>query len=106
VEGQGARLVVVDPSQATVPIPDTDEVRLTAVVPSAWPTSCDRHPNDCSIGLRVDYCSSSVLSRATPRPGRRRCWMYSRSLSSKSGTTEAIRRPRHRSSTKLRPSTP
>lgn len=34
---------------------------MTPVVPSEWPKACRRNPNDCSIGLRIDYCASSIL---------------------------------------------
>jgi competence protein ComEC len=57
----GAKVTVVDPDHRTVPIPSSDEVTLTAIVPSAWPSQCDADPNDCSIGLRIDYCDSSIL---------------------------------------------
>jgi competence protein ComEC len=36
-------------------------LRLAAVVPTAWPASCAGDPNECSIGLRIDDCASSVL---------------------------------------------
>jgi competence protein ComEC len=36
-------------------------VRVKAVVPKVWPPSCSHDANDCSIGLRIDYCGSSVL---------------------------------------------
>jgi competence protein ComEC len=58
---RGAPLEVVDPDRATVPLPDSSDVKLTAVVPGAWPPSCTHDPNECSIGLRIDFCSSSVL---------------------------------------------
>lgn len=52
---------VVDPERRHVPITDSDNVKLRAIVPDAWPKSCRRTANDCSIGLRIDYCRSSVL---------------------------------------------
>ena len=61
VVAEGATITVVAPGAARVPLPDSAEVRLRAVVPAAWPASCSAHPNDCSIGLRIDYCRSSVL---------------------------------------------
>ncbi len=52
---------VVDPTHPGSPLPSSPLVSLTAIVPPKWPGSCARDPNDCSIGLRIDYCSSSVL---------------------------------------------
>ncbi|MDQ3224815.1 MAG: MBL fold metallo-hydrolase [Gemmatimonadota bacterium] len=52
---------VVDPAARTVPLEGTDGVSLAAVVPAEWPEDCSREPNECSIGLRIDYCASSVL---------------------------------------------
>jgi competence protein ComEC len=34
---------------------------MTPILPRKWIAECDDDPNDCSIGLRIDYCSSSVL---------------------------------------------
>jgi competence protein ComEC len=36
-------------------------VNFTAIVPAGWPSTCPGDPNACSIGLRVDYCKSSIL---------------------------------------------
>ncbi|MBW2459643.1 MAG: MBL fold metallo-hydrolase, partial [Deltaproteobacteria bacterium] len=58
---RGAPVTVVDPSHPSSPLPSSASVTITAVVPESWPGRCDRHINDCSIGLRIDYCSSSVL---------------------------------------------
>jgi competence protein ComEC len=60
---RGTELHVVDPEHPVVPLASTDAVRLTAVVPKRWPysTCATPHVNDCSIGLRVDVCRSSVL---------------------------------------------
>jgi competence protein ComEC len=60
-EKHGTRVAVVHPENTGVPLPSTPEVRLTSVVPEQWPADCHRHPNDCSIGLRLDYCRSSVV---------------------------------------------
>ena len=51
---------VVDPEDVALPIGATD-VRLTAIVPPTWPGSCAHDANECSIGLRIDFCSSSIL---------------------------------------------
>ena len=55
------KVVVVDPSHVGSPIADAAGVRFTPIVPHAWPPRCGDEPNDCSIGLRIDYCKSSVL---------------------------------------------
>lgn len=57
----GAARRIVDPEHTEVPIPDSPDLKLTTVLPSAWPPSCAHDPNECSIGLRVDFCASSVL---------------------------------------------
>ena len=58
---RGTSRRVVNPEHLDVPIPNSPEVRLTSIVPPAWPGSCVHDENECSIGLRIDYCSSSVL---------------------------------------------
>ncbi len=60
-EERGASVSVVDPSNATVPLAASADLRLSAIVPPAWPPSCSHDANECSIGLRIDYCASSVL---------------------------------------------
>ncbi len=55
------RFDVVDPDHTEVPIPSSPDVKLTAIVPPAWPPACSHDPNECSIALRIDFCSSSVL---------------------------------------------
>ncbi len=57
----GAALAIVDPEHSAVPLRSTENVKLTAIVPSTWPEACEHDANDCSIGLRIDYCQSSVL---------------------------------------------
>jgi competence protein ComEC len=57
----GATIRVVDPEHLDVPMPSSAELKLTAVVPPVWPPSCSHDPNECSIGLRIDFCASSVL---------------------------------------------
>lgn len=39
----------------------TDDLTLAPIVPRIAPSVCARDPNDCSIGLRIGWCSSSVL---------------------------------------------
>jgi competence protein ComEC len=60
-EDRGTHVRVVDPENADVPIPNSDGLKITPIVPPAWPPSCAHDPNECSIGLRIDFCSSSVL---------------------------------------------
>ena len=38
-----------------------DVLRVRAVIPDRWKPDCREDENECSIGLRVDYCESSVL---------------------------------------------
>lgn len=58
----GAQVQVVDPEHRDVPLPGSRDVKLTAVVPSAWPSECTSGDvNACSIALRIDYCRSSIL---------------------------------------------
>jgi competence protein ComEC len=60
-ERRGVAVRVVDPAHPQVPLADTADVRLTAVLPPAWPGACREDANECSIGLRIDFGSSSVL---------------------------------------------
>ena len=60
-EEHGVVVHVVNPQSRRIPLGDTDNVKLRAIVPDAWPSSCKRTANDCSIGLRIDYCRSSLL---------------------------------------------
>lgn len=57
----GATITAIDPEHAAAPIASAAPVTIRAIVPSRWPAACDKHANDCSIGLRVDYCQSSLL---------------------------------------------
>jgi competence protein ComEC len=52
---------VVDPDHPAWPLDQGGETRVEPVVPAAWPASCAHDANDCSIGLRIDFCASSVL---------------------------------------------
>jgi competence protein ComEC len=54
-------LVVVDPAHPAVPLAGSATVSFRAIVPASWPTRCEVDANECSIGLRIDFCSSSVL---------------------------------------------
>jgi beta-lactamase superfamily II metal-dependent hydrolase len=57
----GALVRVVDPLHREIPLSPTPGVAWRAVVPSAWPAACGADANECSIGLRVEMCGSSVL---------------------------------------------
>jgi beta-lactamase superfamily II metal-dependent hydrolase len=57
----GVDVRVVEPGSTDSPLAVADPVRITPVVPSKWPASCARDANECSIGLRIDFCGSSVL---------------------------------------------
>lgn len=57
----GARVVVVEPGSASIPLSTSEDVKLTAIVPDQWSSVCKANPNECSILLRVDYCDSSIL---------------------------------------------
>jgi competence protein ComEC len=58
---RGVVAYVVDPAHSDVPLADSPGVHLRAIVPPVWPASCAIDPNECSIGLRIDFCASSVL---------------------------------------------
>jgi competence protein ComEC len=57
----GATIAVVDPAHVELPLAQSPGVKLTPIVPSRWPPSCARDPNECSIALRIDFGASSVL---------------------------------------------
>jgi len=54
-------ITVVSPAGTTIPIADGTNYHLTAIVPPSWPSDCESDRNQCSILLRIDYGSSSVL---------------------------------------------
>jgi len=59
---RGATVDVIDPGRTAIPSAGGGtDTKLTAIVPPTWPASCAHDPNECSIGLRIDFCSSSVL---------------------------------------------
>jgi competence protein ComEC len=58
---RGVGRFVVDPDHTALPPMETSGATLTPIVPPAWPASCARDANECTIGLRIDFCSSSVL---------------------------------------------
>jgi hypothetical protein len=58
---RGAAIRVVDPDHAVAPLASSGDVQIRPLVPRAWPPRCEADPNECSIGLRIDFCRSSVL---------------------------------------------
>lgn len=60
---RGVHVETVSPKTPNVPLGGNGTaLRLSAVVPPEWPRSCvEGNANNCSIGLRIDYCDSSVL---------------------------------------------
>ena len=57
----GVTSIVVSPGHTTLPLKSTQALRIRPIVPSAWVGGCNSDENLCSIGLRIDYCNSSVF---------------------------------------------
>jgi competence protein ComEC len=74
VATSGAALHVVDPAHAESPIQGTPPLKLTAIAPTRWPSSCPGDPNACSIALRVDYCKSSILFTGDATTDEENAW--------------------------------
>lgn len=49
------------PNITVAPLAATKTVKVEAIVPTKWVTSCKTNENLCSIGLRIQYCQSSIL---------------------------------------------
>lgn len=60
-EERGTSVRAVDPEHPEAPFAPSADVTPTPILPPGWPPTCSHDPNDCSIGLRLDFCSSSVL---------------------------------------------
>lgn len=58
---QEATMTVVEPNREELPIAGSGDLQIRAIVPPAWLAQCSTDRNACSILLRIDYCSSSVL---------------------------------------------
>jgi competence protein ComEC len=60
---RGVHVATVSPKKPDVPVAaNGTALQFSAVVPPEWPRSCvEGNANNCSIGLRIDYCDSSVL---------------------------------------------
>jgi competence protein ComEC len=57
----GAEYRPVNPSHPSLPMEFTGPFTVSPVVPEDWSSSCRKDKNNCSIGLRIDYCQSSIL---------------------------------------------
>jgi competence protein ComEC len=60
-EERNVTAIAIVPGQSPPRLLASDLFRLTPILPSAWPASCARDANECSIALRIDYSASSVL---------------------------------------------
>ncbi len=60
-EEHGVAIRVIDPEHSGSPLSNAAGVTITPVLPLRWPASCAHDANPCSIALRIDYGSSSVL---------------------------------------------
>jgi competence protein ComEC len=58
---RGTAVFTVDPLHTSVPLGPQGAVRASAFVPRSFASRCAADANDCSIGIRFDYCASSVL---------------------------------------------
>jgi competence protein ComEC len=54
-------VTVVEPGHEQIPLENVGDVKVTGIAPSSWLQKCTTDRNDCSILLRIDYCSSSIL---------------------------------------------
>lgn len=61
VSAAGSRIAVVDPDHKAVPLSADASYTVSSVLPASWPAACDKDANDCSIMLRIQFGSSSVL---------------------------------------------
>ena len=57
----GVPMTTVKPGQTSIPFTSTKALKITPIVPSTFVTGCNSDENLCSLGLRIDYCKSSVL---------------------------------------------
>lgn len=60
---RGVPTSVVSPASPAVPLTDAQTaLTFSAILPPVWSSACRTgDANDCSIGLRIDYCKSSIL---------------------------------------------
>jgi len=58
----GAKVVSAVDGKLEVPLAPGPSVKFAPVAPLSWSSTCPGSSvNDCSLGLRIDYCDSSVL---------------------------------------------
>ena len=78
-EAHGTVVRVVDPTHPYDGVGVSGAARVTSVLPAAWPEDCASDPNECSLGLRIDFGASSVMftgdaerdeERSLPLPGK------------------------------------
>jgi competence protein ComEC len=60
-EEHGVAVRSVDPEHRAAPITGSASAKFRAVLPPVWPLACERDADECSIGLRIDFCDSSIL---------------------------------------------
>jgi competence protein ComEC len=60
-QAAGVPIVTIAPTQGLMPLKSTKALQIRPIVPKAWIGGCGSDENLCSIGLRIDYCQSSVL---------------------------------------------
>jgi competence protein ComEC len=98
---RGVHVATVSPKTPDVPLnANGTALRFSAVVPREWPRSCvEGNANNCSVGLRMDYCDSSVLFLGDAEAEEQRAFAAIRLRPCSSyRTTGATRRRRRRPS--------
>lgn len=58
---KGVPITVVEPGHEQVPLQGAGDVKVTGIAPTSWLPKCATDRNECSILLRLDYCTSSIL---------------------------------------------
>ena len=58
---KGVPVTVVEPGHEQIPLRGAADVKVAAIAPTSWLPTCTTDRNECSILLRIDYCSSSIL---------------------------------------------
>jgi competence protein ComEC len=69
---RGSLVRTVDPSHPFDGANLAGAAQVTPVVPAAWPRDCATDPNECSLGLRIDFRASSVLFTGDAERGEER----------------------------------
>jgi competence protein ComEC len=68
----GTAVLTVDPTHPYDGTKISGVARITSVLPPAWPQDCATDPNECSLGLRLDFGASSVLFTGDAERGEER----------------------------------